>query len=307
MIRFKGLSTVMDKFLADQSFRRDATGPGRIQLCGIRGCVIGYERGKVVGISTSDKPEAVTNRYDDVMVVYGFKPGGQLFSALYPMSTQPGIASTWLKGYLKKGKGCPTVQAGQYPYRRCTKYDLHQGKYWALRTDRHVLVIRDVDKDTIPEPETDLWDYPCQTGINIHAGGASAKVDFYSAGCQVIKGGYRGHDWKQFHDFCYETASSQSIFHYALIDGRFLGEWYNASHKPTDPVTLRRLYFGSQGERVRLLQAELQAKGYYHARGVDGDFGTATHQAVRRWQRAHEVAQSGVVGEGMMAALGVKE
>ena len=306
MIPFANLSLEMDKFLRDQSFRRDAIGAGHIQLCGIRGCLIRRDRGKVIGISLLDNPEAVTNLYDDVMLVYGQKPGGQRFCEVYAMSTQPGIKSTWLKGYLKKGKGCPTVQAGQYAYRRCTKYDLHQGKYWALRTDHHVVAIRDVDKDTIPEPETDLWDYPIGTGINIHAGGKSARVDLYSAGCQVIQGGYGGEAWKQFKRFVYEVAAGQKVFHYTLIDGKFFGQWYNRSHDRL-PVTLRRLYYGSQGERVRLLQAALLAKGYYHARGVDGDFGVATHQAVRRWQRANRIAQTGLVTQGMMDVLGVRE
>ena len=40
MIKFKDLSTEMDKFLRDQSLRLDATSAGHIQLVGIRGCAI---------------------------------------------------------------------------------------------------------------------------------------------------------------------------------------------------------------------------------------------------------------------------
>ena len=303
MIRFANLSTEMRAFLRDQSLRCDTVeGRGRIQLCGIRGCVIRRERGKVIGISVADKPELITNRYDDVMLVYGAKRGGELFSAVYPMSTQPGLASFWLSSYRPPTKGCPVVQAGQYKYQR----GIHRGRYRAMRQAGPVVALRDIDQDTVTEPESDAWDYPRWTGINIHAGGRSARVDKYSAGCQVIKGGYYGAAWKQFRRFVYEVVAGQSLFHYTLVDGKFFGEWHNAKHdRPS--LTLQRLYYGSQGNRVSLLQAALQAQDHYHSRGVDGDFGIVTHQAVRRWQRAQGLTQTGVATQDMMAALGIQE
>ena len=300
MIPFKNLSTVMDDFLRDQSFCRDATGPGRIQLVGIRGCTIRRDRGRIIGISVAANPEAITNRYDDTMLVYGQKPTGDRFSALYPMSTQPGLKSFWLSCYRPPTKGCPVVQAGQYEYQR----GLHKQRYKALRQAAPVVALRDIDRDAILEPESDRWDYPRWTGVNIHAGGRSARVDYYSAGCQVIQGGYGGAAWKQFRRFVYEIAAGQGVFHYTLIDGRFLGQWFNARQ---DSIVLRRLYYGSVGERVRLLQTALLAQGYYHARGVDGDFSIETHRGVRRWQRSTGRTQTGVVTQTMMGALGIRE
>jgi len=294
MILFGGLSTVMDDFLRDQSFRLDATGPGRIQLVGIRGCKILRGAGRVLGLSLADKPEAITNRYDDTMLVYGQKGFGERFSAVYPMSTQPGLKSFWLSCYRPRNEGCPVVQAGQYAYER----GLHKQKYQAIRQAGPVVALRDIDQDANIEPDSDRWDYPRWTGINIHAGGSSARVDYYSAGCQVIQGGYGGAAWKQFRHFVYEIAAEQKVFHYTLVDGHCFGCWFNA-RQGASGISLRRLYYGSQGEQVKALQRALEGQGCYHARGIDGNFGVETHKAVRRLQRERGERQTGVALQTM--------
>lgn len=297
MIPFDGLSKTMDDFLADQSFRLDAKSPGTIQLVGIRGCKIVKEGKSVAGISVTPHPEAITNRYDDVMFVYGIKPlpSAPRFAAVYPMSTQPGIKSFFLYG---SGSGCPVVQSGQYPYSR----GLHKGKYKALRQQGPVVAIRDVNKDLVLDPIKDRWDYPRWTGINIHAGGTSATVDGWSAGCQVIQGGWGGRNWKEFFNFVYNTAATQIIFHYTLIDGWTFGQWFNLCQAGR---RFRNLFFGSYGQSVRLLQSALCKEGFYHSSGIDGEFGIATHQAVRRWQGDLGLVITGAVNEGMMATLGI--
>ena len=66
----------------------------------------------------------------------------------------------------------------------------------------------------------------------------------------------------------------------------------------------RLLREGSEGEDVRQLQADLIRLGYDCGRwGVDGDFGDATEQAVRAFQRDHGLEVDGVVGEKTTAAL----
>lgn len=60
-----------------------------------------------------------------------------------------------------------------------------------------------------------------------------------------------------------------------------------ATHKPL-------LLKGSKGEVVKELQTLLNKKGA--SLKVDGDFGTATYQAVLKFQKAHKLTTDGIVG-----------
>ena len=68
--------------------------------------------------------------------------------------------------------------------------------------------------------------------------------------------------------------------------------------KSEGPVLLGE---GSMGEEVRDLQQNLSALGYPLA--VDGIFGTATEEAVRAFQRDHELGADGVAGPRTLAAI----
>ena len=85
--------------------------------------------------------------------------------------------------------------------------------------------------------------------------------------------------------------------------GRLKNVEYGESPTPPSPTppdpdqkpTLRR---GSKGEYVTLLQTKLVQKGYsVGSCGIDGDFGRATENAVKQFQRDHGLNDDGVVGK----------
>lgn len=63
------------------------------------------------------------------------------------------------------------------------------------------------------------------------------------------------------------------------------------------------LYWGTTGNNVRLVQSRLKQWGYYDGE-VDGIFGTATSQAVKRFQAKNGLTPDGLVGPRTWAALG---
>lgn len=64
----------------------------------------------------------------------------------------------------------------------------------------------------------------------------------------------------------------------------------------TVTVTLTVLKKGSKGNEVKTLQRLLNACGY-NCGTVDGDFGSGTHAAVKKYQAAHTLATDGIVGQ----------
>lgn len=80
---------------------------------------------------------------------------------------------------------------------------------------------------------------------------------------------------------------------------------YSSSARPTSSasgiigVTLRS---GSEGTAVRVLQTRLRALGFYKGT-VDGDFGSGTVDAVKAFQRAHNLTADGVAGGGTFNKL----
>jgi len=64
------------------------------------------------------------------------------------------------------------------------------------------------------------------------------------------------------------------------------------------------LYWGLQGENVRLLQQKLRQYGYMSA-PADGVFGQETYEAVVYFQRKNGLKADGVAGEATLAALGL--
>lgn len=298
MIPFGGFSIIVEDFLKDQSFPVQTTAPG-LQMLGIRGARCVERRGELVGISVHSTHGPVTDRYDDVMFVWGRKRNGSRFSDAWPMSTEPGLASFRLGSYRRDPNwGAPVIQPGTYRYQR----GLHRGKYKALRQAEPLAVIRDVDADAAIEG-SDLWDYPRWTGINIHAGGRSGKVGYHSAGCQIIQGGWYGRPWRTFRDLVYEKCSQQDFYYYTMVSGVFLGHWWNLEKSASGQSKVKRLWYGSCGNRVTAVQERLMQKGYL-ARVEKGHFGVDTHQAVRRLQTDAGLVEDGSVGPDEYQKLG---
>lgn len=111
----------------------------------------------------------------------------------------------------------------------------------------------------------------------------------------------------------YATKAATALGHRGLIRvRRFIQDDGQAPVKPTEgarPVAEPRLgdrilKNGCVGEDVRALQAALISLGFScGCWGADGDFGDATEQAVRRFQRAKGCGVDGEAGPETLAAL----
>ncbi|AUC75769.1 peptidoglycan-binding domain-containing protein [Olleya sp. Bg11-27] len=134
----------------------------------------------IIGIRNLD---ANADLFDDELVVI-WKENGSYKVKRYPLTTDPG------KGYLGSvminPKGTAILKAGQY--RNAYKLGLHRSKYIALvQRNGPVTVYRDNNKNgsldfMIGNQDSGYF------GINIHkAGTNSARVNKWSAGCQVFK------------------------------------------------------------------------------------------------------------------------
>lgn len=80
------------------------------------------------------------------------------------------------------------------------------------------------------------------------------------------------------------------------------------SDEETPVKSLPTLKRGSKGEYVTALQTMLKNKGYDLGKsGVDGDFGSATLAAVKKFQKDHGLDDDGIVGQATWAALEKQE
>ena len=80
-------------------------------------------------------------------------------------------------------------------------------------------------------------------------------------------------------------------------------DWENAPAASINPYTLtaKLLRRGAKGDNVRWLQYELRKHGYVIA--VDGDFGPATENAVRDYQKSKGLKVDGIVGDNTIKSL----
>ena len=76
----------------------------------------------------------------------------------------------------------------------------------------------------------------------------------------------------------------------------------DASPSPAVPERMIQLKKGSRGEEVRMLQLRLQELGYF-TDVVDGDFGPATREAVRAFQRRNDLSVDGIAGKQTQTRL----
>ena len=78
--------------------------------------------------------------------------------------------------------------------------------------------------------------------------------------------------------------------------------------KPAEPASLPTLRRGNKNKYVKEVQEKLIKLGYnLGICGADGDFGTATENAVKQFQRDHGLTADGVVGPKTYAALDAAE
>lgn len=81
------------------------------------------------------------------------------------------------------------------------------------------------------------------------------------------------------------------------IDGPIFG---------TGKFAYRNLSVGSKGTLVMLVQNHLRAAGLYHG-PVDGIYGYSTKEAVKQFQRLHNLPVTGIVGKAVYRELGFRE
>ena len=77
-----------------------------------------------------------------------------------------------------------------------------------------------------------------------------------------------------------------------------------ATKKGDYTMEMRNLKKGCKGEDVKALQILLTGRGYScGSAGADGDFGSGTDSALRKYQKANGLVADGIVGKNTMASL----
>lgn len=174
-----------------------AAAPGRLHILGLRGA-------DCLGPTTITRNRNEPNRYNDTICLFG------THLECFRATVDPG--RTWTRNP-SNPKGAAHLENGRWQYR----FGPHR-KRPALVQAGPVVVRRDRDRDDLAEPGEPLdrgW-----FGINIHAGGTAPTVDAWSAGCQVIAGGWTGKPWTRFYRLL--KASGQGEFEYFLVDAKGL-------------------------------------------------------------------------------------
>ena len=200
------------------------------------------------------------------------------------------------KNYVK-GKHCPSNR-----------------KNWhdAFRQNGQPLAIRRTFDNTVYD-NFDTIEVSTGCDDNMHAAWTldADSGHFSSAGCQVIMGipfcdstkdrqnDNRG-PWKIFKDNGY--ASAQNLFPYALFTS---SEVFKVAANPGTQISAR-MKFGSSGDLVKQLQNVLIGNNFL-AGTADGDFGTNTFNAIKKFQIDNfgVAATDCIVGPVTSQALGI--
>lgn len=113
-----GLSLAMEEFLAAQALRCDAGALGSAQVVGVRGCSSKRQGSDAEGLSMLSDPARITDQHDDAILVFGRKPKGSRYAAVYRASLHPG-KSSFSKGTgdaRSCSRGSTSTAAGQAVY-----------------------------------------------------------------------------------------------------------------------------------------------------------------------------------------------
>ena len=77
------------------------------------------------------------------------------------------------------------------------------------------------------------------------------------------------------------------------------------AHEKYDPLTIQTVsQVGSSGTEVRAIQKLLKEYGLFNEE-ITGYYGTATEKAVKRFQKANGISQTGIAGPQTLAAMGI--
>ena len=144
-----------------------------------------------------------------------------------------------------------------------------------------------------------VW-MPGHIGVYIGDGLAVECTPAWEDGVQTTavhnigkKAGYNGRNWTKHGKLPYLSygADEKPVFP-ATVE------------KPKFTISVRQLSEGCTGEDVKALQILLIGKGYTCGSwGADGDFGAATKQAVKNYQKDHALDADGIAGIKTMSSL----
>lgn len=170
------------------------------------------------------------DRYDDTLLVFGFKPGGGSLLRAYTCSVDPG--RYWTQNPCPK-KGCAHLLNGQYRY----QIGIHNRskapakRYTALIPASKVTVWRDTNRNFVRDGKdfVESGYFP----INIHAGGSCKSVGMQSAGCQVIYGSRFGPAYSSFIELM--KSASTERFWYSLVDAADIALWKQGNESHSKP------------------------------------------------------------------------
>lgn len=176
--------------------------PGQRNIIGLRG----FQDGKL------NKNER--DKYNDTIAVMWVDDKGNPHFEEYVGSVDPGKTTT------KNPAGMPHLMDGQYDYDMGKHHGETTGTHDAL-VDKRSHVWR--DKNNNGERDAGDKEQTGDFGINIHAGGRGESVGRNSKGCQVIKGGWEGKQWKSFMQSMKDDPDGK--FKYTLIDGSRLADF----------------------------------------------------------------------------------
>lgn len=166
---------------------------GKLHILGLRGATPD-------GLVAVKQVPNLPDRYNDTICVFG--------SALVPMAGSVDPGATFTRSPLHP-QGCAHLLNGAWLYKR----GLHKGRR-ALVQAAPVRIWRDKDKDFKRDPHElveEGW-----FGLNIHAAGTGPLIGSWSAGCQVIAGGWDGSAWKTFMRLI--RAADQPTYRYYVAD-----------------------------------------------------------------------------------------
>ena len=226
--------------------------------------------------------------------------------AVFPGSTVP--HKKYINESLKKnGEGTNRLMTGLYKnYKKGFHKAGSETGHSAFRQINALPIRRTSDDEDYDELDQVEFSRPFD---NIHAAWCPG-IDsdrFASAGCQVIVGFPKckrrnGLDnsgaWKAFHKNAYSF--SQQVFAYILLNGR------DALKAATDESNGKRgrLRFGSEGEKVGILQKKLQEKNFYEG-DTDNQFGPRTLFALLDFQASvfGKEGSDGILGPMTAEAL----